>query len=343
MLRIDRAQKTLTLLEQRRIPESGLKERDDIQAMIRQSADAFFSEMGEDLLLVGEEVRPTDFVEDRIDLLAIDQQGAAVVIELKRGSHKLHLLQALAYVSMVSKWEAGRFIAERSRFTNTPSEDAEEEIEQFLLEDINTVNDAQRVILLAGDFDFEVLVTAEWLNERYGVDIRCYRIALSAEGETEFLTCTCIYPPPELTQHAIRRVRNGGSHPLKWADWDAALAPIENPAIVNFFGQELAAGRDSNLRKRALRYRLGGKRRLAILAREKAAYVWQTGRFENDVQFWTTKLGVEARVEPVKSGQCLRFFLSTDKNFLKFSEALQKELAEVEFLDVGDLSETEDE
>ena len=150
------------------------------------------------------------------------------------------------------------------------------------------------VSLLAGDFDFEVLTTAEWLSERYGVDIRCYRIALSADGETEFLTCTCIYPPPELTQHAIRRGRNGGSHPLKWADWDAALAPIENPAIVNFFSQELAAGRDSYLRKRILRYRLGGKRRLWIAARKKAAYVWQTGRFENDAQFWTTKLGVEA-------------------------------------------------
>ena len=75
MLRIDRAQKTLTLLDQHRLPEAGLKERDDIQAMIRQSPDAFFAGMGESLLLVGEEVRPTHFVEDRIDLLAIDQQG----------------------------------------------------------------------------------------------------------------------------------------------------------------------------------------------------------------------------------------------------------------------------
>ena len=42
--------------------------------------------MGEALLLLGEEVKPDSFVDDRIDLLALDQQGASVIIELKRGS-----------------------------------------------------------------------------------------------------------------------------------------------------------------------------------------------------------------------------------------------------------------
>src|SRR5262249_24856909 len=147
------------------------------------------------------------FVEDRIDLLAIDQQGAAVVLEIKRSSHKLHLLQALAYAGMVAKWEASQLINERSHFIRKPTEDIEDEIEQFLLEDASNLNQSQRIILLAEDFDYEVLVTAEWLSERYGVDIRCYRLILSADDHAEFLPCTCIYPPPELTQHAIRRRR----------------------------------------------------------------------------------------------------------------------------------------
>ena len=94
MLRIDRRAKALKRLEQRQLPQAGLKERYDVQQMIRNSPDEFFAEMGEALLLLGEEVRPTDFVDDRIDLLAIDQHGATVIVELKRGTHKLQLLQA---------------------------------------------------------------------------------------------------------------------------------------------------------------------------------------------------------------------------------------------------------
>lgn len=72
MLRIDRQAKTLKRLEQRQLPQTGLKERYDIQQMILNSPDDCFAEMGEPLLVLGQEVRPTDFVDDRIDLLAID-------------------------------------------------------------------------------------------------------------------------------------------------------------------------------------------------------------------------------------------------------------------------------
>jgi hypothetical protein len=80
----------------------GLLERGDLQHMIRQSPDAFFQELGEDLKLVGEEIKPADFVDDRIDLLAIDKLGRSAILELKRGTHKLHLLQAIAYAGVYS-------------------------------------------------------------------------------------------------------------------------------------------------------------------------------------------------------------------------------------------------
>ena len=64
----------------------------------------------------------------------------------------------------------------------------DEEIEEFLLEDIAELTAAQRVVLLADDFQYEVLVTAEWLTEKYDVDIRCYRFSLSADNDSEFLT-----------------------------------------------------------------------------------------------------------------------------------------------------------
>ena len=105
MLRIDRNQKSLIPMTNQSLGEAGLKERYDLQQLMRQNADAFFAEMGEKLLLVGEEVCPTDVVDDHIDLLVVDKEAAVVVIEIKRGSNRFHLLQALSYTAMISKCE----------------------------------------------------------------------------------------------------------------------------------------------------------------------------------------------------------------------------------------------
>src|SRR3954447_5916378 len=76
----------------------GILERADLQAMIANSWATFTGEIGfPSLALVGEEIQPHPDVADRIDLLAFDDEnGRASVIELKRDSHKLQLLQALS-------------------------------------------------------------------------------------------------------------------------------------------------------------------------------------------------------------------------------------------------------
>ncbi len=236
MLRIDRKDKSLKYLPSTSLIEAGLKERMDIQEMIHRCPEPFFTEMGESLLLVGQEVRPTDFVDDRIDLLAIDPQGNSVVIEIKRGTNKLNLLQGLTYASMIAKWDSARLLEECSKQRSQSIEEVEEWIEGFLEVDPDNLNQSQRVILLADAFDYEILIAAEWLNEWYGVAIKCYRLSLSVEGENEFLACTCIYPAPELTAHAEKRGR-GMSRPLKWTDWESALKTITNSAVSDFFSR----------------------------------------------------------------------------------------------------------
>ncbi len=343
MLRVNRATKEMERLNRRTLSDSGLTESYDLQEMICNSADAFFAEMEETLLLIGKEIRPADFVEDRIDLLAVDQQGALVVIELKRGSHKLHLLQALAYAGMVSKWEQDRIIAERQRFAGLSEEEAEGEIEDFLLQDAESLNDSQRIILIAEDFEYEVLVTAEWLTEAYGLDIRCHRLALSVQDDAEFLTCSCVYPPTEITQHAKHRGPRPEPRTVRWADWDEALSKVGNEALVGFFKKELAAGRESYLRKRILHYRFGGSRRFFVGARKNSAYVWQYRRFPDDEKYWKGKIGPHLDTEPVKDGKCLRFHLSSAKDFEAFLDAVNGDLKTVKFSDEEADDEAEDE
>src|SRR5882672_4414766 len=105
MLRIDGSNKKLIRLEPKTMRESGYWERRDIQNMICHSPGAFCDELGEYIHIVGAEIQPTEFVQDRIDLLGVDPDGVAVVIELKRDSDKLQLLQGLSYAAMLSKWE----------------------------------------------------------------------------------------------------------------------------------------------------------------------------------------------------------------------------------------------
>lgn len=205
MLRIDRDGRRLIPLERTTMRDGGYWERRDIQTMICRDPLPFCQELGEDIWIVGSEIEPTDVVQDRIDLLAVDRDGSAVVIEIKHDSHKLHLLQALSYAGMIAKWEPRRFMEELQRFnhewgnsdeTRTQNaEAAKDELEQALEEeDIEVVNRTQRIILLAEEFDYEVLVTAEWLTENYGVDIRCFRVALAKDEANDFLVCTRAYP-----------------------------------------------------------------------------------------------------------------------------------------------------
>lgn len=332
MLKVDRNGRRFERLEEPNLQGLQLSERYHLQAMICRSPDAFFDELGEKLLLLGEEVRPAEWVEDRIDLLALDPTGAAVVIELKRGSHKLQLLQALGYAGMIAKWESERLLA--CRHSSLGAEALEEEVENFLEEGTATLNHAQRVILIAESFDYEVLVTAEWLSEKYGVDIRCYRLSISADGTNEFISCSCIYPPEELAQHSIRRGRPPVK-PVKWADWDEALRRVNNTAVVDFFRQELADGRDNYLRRRVIRYKVDGRRRWNVHARRERAYVWQNGRFSGDQSFWQAELGSDAEVQLVRNGSALRFLLNSPQQFTAFLNAITKKISNDQFMDNG--------
>jgi hypothetical protein len=244
---------------------------------------------------------------------------------------------------MISSWDTERVLALKSLFARQSAEEAEDELEQFLAEDIGSLNRRQRVILIAEEFDWQVLATAEWLNERFGVDISCYRLSMSRDGANEYISCTCIYPSPELSEIARRRSRRSdGSAEIRWKDWEQALDALENQAVVRHFQRELAAGREDYLRKKVLHYRIGGKRRYSMAARKRIAYLWQMGRFGGDEEFWAERIGPDS-IRPVKDGRSLRFFLKSDEDFERFRSAIEGPLQQVEFTRIADAEAGESE
>jgi hypothetical protein len=339
MLRIDGANKKLIRLEPKTMRESGYWERRDIQNMICHSPGAFCDELGEYIHIVGAEIQPTEFVQDRIDLLGVDPDGAAVVIELKRDSDKLQLLQGLSYAAMLSKWEPSRFVDALAKFngkygdkSDQTIDEAQEEIGEILEEgDIAVMNRSQRVVLLAEEFDYGVLATAEWLWEKFELDIRCYRLQLAKHDDVNFLTCTRVYPPPELSDIAIRRRRTTEIGLGISATWDDVYKTLRSDAVAGFFRSEVQAGVDNLSARRRLIYRRDGRSLFRIGARKQFATVHQFGRFENDENYWRERLAPDANIRLVRDGKELRFRLQTLDDFAAFKSAWHSDLTNKQF------------
>src|SRR5262249_27011249 len=182
MLKIDRQKQHFARLETPSLADASISERYDLQEYICNSPEAFFEEIGQELFLIDKELQPSDDVEDRIDLLALDREGQAVILELKRGSHKLQMFQAISYAGMITKWQPDDFLA----CLGTEKRD---QLLDFLEVEKEEINRHQRIILVAEAFDYSVLVGAEWLTEQFGVSILCCRLSVAkdADGSGEFL------------------------------------------------------------------------------------------------------------------------------------------------------------
>ena len=90
--------------------------------------------LGEPLLIVGRQVLIPE-VKDRLDILALDPQGNAVVVELKRGKLKAPVdMQALRYASYISRWRFEDFERQAKAFMSKagdPEFNFNEIFEQF--------------------------------------------------------------------------------------------------------------------------------------------------------------------------------------------------------------------
>jgi hypothetical protein len=198
-------------------------------------------------------------------------------------------------------------------------------------EDILALNAHQRVLLVAEEYDYQVLATAKWLSEKHEVDIACWQMEFADDTGAEYLSFACVYPPVELADAARIRGRSHDAKPIRFANWEAALEAVKNPAVVAFYNQRLAEKVQNRLRRRMLLFNIGGKNRFWMSARTKHAYVWQRGRFEGDIQFWRERLGAEARIDPVADGRAVRIFLETTPQFDGFWKAINQEVPNKDF------------
>jgi hypothetical protein len=186
MLKFDTAKGCLESLSTTNLIDESLLERYDLQAAIIASWDAFCAELGMGhLYYIASEVVPHPSCRDSIDILALDWEGAPVVIELKRARNKLQMLQALTYAAMIATWSHEDYA---NRVVNrTDADDI-----RSLLDSLEDMPDP-RIVLVAEDYDPEVILTADFLHNR-DIDVTAVAIQLVKHNNDLLMSINRRYP-----------------------------------------------------------------------------------------------------------------------------------------------------
>ena len=198
----------ITKLEETTFISQGLREREDIQRLLKERIEV----IAPGTLILAEEFGEWEASRRRIDLLGLDKNANLVVIELKRTEDGGHMeLQALRYAAMVSTMTFEKVVELYGRHlgTNGGDVDARTTILDFLewdeVDDDSFAQDV-RIVLASAEFSRELTTTVMWLND-HDLDITCVRLKpYDYEGRL-ILDVQPIIPLPEAEEYQVR-VRN---------------------------------------------------------------------------------------------------------------------------------------
>jgi len=216
LYRILTDQKTLKAVREIEFKDFNFKERYDIQEWVESNPET----LGEKLLIISKDLTFFNDTRERPDLIAIDTNGATVIIELKRDDSGLNLeWQAIKYASYLSKFNVtdilnlyGKYLA---RYHDEPDLD-EEILQQRILEfidedDFINLNKSQRIILVSHRFAKEVTSAAHWLIDKYDLDMKCVQIIpfYDKDKDAYYLQTTTILPLAGVDELLIRASEKG--------------------------------------------------------------------------------------------------------------------------------------
>ena len=184
----------------------GFQERRDIQEWVAANPGI----LGEDLLIIGKEFSGFDRTDERLDLLAVDADGKLVVIELKRDDSGADAhWQAIKYASYLKHATTEDIVAMLADHEKTSESEAEVRLLQHLnAEDLNALNNSQRIILGSHRFAPEVTSAALWLNEKIPDEdlLTCVQLTPFRDSRTDtlYVQAGAIIPVPGVDEYIVK-------------------------------------------------------------------------------------------------------------------------------------------
>lgn len=200
MYRVDIENKKLIKLSSTKFSTLQLKERYDVEEWIEKTPEI----LGEKLLIIYKELLLPSRI--RLDLLAIDKKANLVVIELKRDDSGIDVeWQAIKYTSYCSNFLQEDIFKYYAEYLRSDEDEAQLKIEEFIDEEIDKLNERQRIILVSKEFHSDVISAVLWLRD-YEIDIECVRLQLYLDQDNQlFITPDLIIPLPEAKDYIQKK------------------------------------------------------------------------------------------------------------------------------------------
>lgn len=200
-----------------KIAETRFKQEKLLEENLEDWISADPAILGEPLLVIGCQVLIPD-TKDRLDLLAVDPSGAAVIIELKRGLLKDPVdIQALRYASYIAKWQFEDFENVARNYlgkVGDPDFNFNALFESFCeeagVEEVPDLNEDQRIVIIGSAVRDKLGSVALWLRE-HSVDIKLIEVQAYKEGESVFIQPTVVVPVQVSKFTDVGRPRAGGN------------------------------------------------------------------------------------------------------------------------------------
>lgn len=200
MYKVDIENKKLVKIPVTSFSALNLKERFDIQEWINGTPEI----LGEDLLVIAKElILPSG---RRLDLLAVDKEGALVIIELKRDDSGSDVeWQAIKYASYCSSFSQDEIYKYFAEYLGTDVDDAQVKIEEFIDCEPEDLNEKQRIVLVSKEFNSEVISAVLWLRDAI-IDIECIRVTPHVDQQGNiFINADIIIPLPEARDYIQKK------------------------------------------------------------------------------------------------------------------------------------------
>lgn len=247
---IDKRRKTSKRLVPSTYKELGIQEVQHLEPWIISNTEL----LGEDLLVITNQLTGFDKTKERTDVLALDTQGRLVVIEIKRDrSGDKQDLQALRYASYCSVLGIDEilklYIAYSARSGLVLTEDeALQNLHRHACDgSLDAIDNSRlRIVLVAASFQAELISTCLWMIKTYEMDIKCIQLVPYEIGGKIYFANSVLIPLPEAEDFLMkwdmkeRQVKSKRS--IDWNAVRAIVAQIPKGHWMSYGDVAVAAG-----------------------------------------------------------------------------------------------------